>query len=171
MITNIFFIYNVWSVYWRIAKLPYVQVLMIISLTVASIDIVYRLMLLRWCLQKVVIGENVTTMSNINGIQNTEIPPQRVPVYFPSWCQRHLDDYVHVCVPIYEVLLIDRHRLRFLPPIQMFNPPNIIFICHQPRHNPHQYHLIGQNHNLVVVEEFITIHYVDGYGHINQLVE
>ena len=152
MTTNVFFIYNVWTVYWRMAKLPYVQVLIIVSITVASIDIVYRLMLLKWCLQKV-----VTTSQK--GVQNTEVPPKKIPVHCPRLHQRHLDDQNVVAIPVYQVHLIDRHRLQFL------GRHNIILFAHQPLHHPPQNH---QGHNLVV---FTIIHYIDNYGHFNQLVE
>lgn len=118
MITNTFFIYNVWSAYWRIAiKLPYLQVLTIVSLTVASIDIVYRLILLKWCVDKVVSGKNFTAVaSSQEGSQNTEAPPQEIPIYRPSWHLEHLDGAGHdrALVPVHEIVLIDRHRLQFL---------------------------------------------------------
>ena len=165
MIMNVVFMYNVWSVYWRIAKLPYVQVLTIVSLVVASVDIVYRLLLLKWSVEKVIIGKNVATTSLQTGIQNTETPPINVPVYFPRW--HH-----------YEVLLIDRRRLRFLGrsynnfPL-IFFPLNIIFATHQPPHklNLHQNHRILLNNNQRMAEELNVIHYIHDQEHINVLVE
>lgn len=148
MTTNVFFIYNVSTIYWRMAKLPYVQVLVIVSITVASIDIVYRLMLLKWCLQKVVgIDKNAQ-----KGVQNTEVSPKKVPVYCPNLSQRHLDDQNVVA---YQVILIDYGNLR---PIQIFVPPNdVVYFAHQPLHDHPQIHLIT--------------HYIDYYGHFNELVE
>ena len=154
MITNMVFIYNVWSVYWRIAKLPYVQVLTIVSLVVASVDIVYRLLLLKWSVEKVIIGKNVATTSLQTGIQNTETPPINVPVYFPRW--HH-----------YEVLLIDRRRLRFLGrPYNNFPPTciplNIIgFAALQPPQN----HPIYQINNRRVAEELNIIHCIHDQEH------
>ena len=169
-----FFIYNVWSAYWRIAiKLPYLQVLTIISLTVASIDIVYRLMLLKWCVEKVVSGENVTAVTpSQEGIQNTEALPQEIPIYRPSWHQERLNGAGHdrALVPVHEIVLIDRRRLQFLAmgrPCNNFRlrfiPPGIIaFVPDQPH--------VNQNHNHLAVE-VIAIHYIRGYGYVNQLVE
>lgn len=174
MITNIFFIYNVWSAYWRIAiKLPYLQILTIISLTVASIDVVYRLILLKWCVDKVVSGKNFTAVaSSQEGIQNTEAPPQEIPICRPSWHLECLDGAGHDCalVPVHEIVLIDRHRLQFLTMGRPYNkfplrfiPPGIIaFVPDQPH--------VYQDHNRVAVE-VIAIHYIRGYGYVNQLVE
>ena len=179
MITNTFFIYYVLSAYWKIAiKLPYLEILTIVSLIVASIDIVYRLMLLKWCVEKV-SGKNFTAVTPSQGsIQNTEAPPQELPTLIcrPSWHQERLNGagHDHALVPVlkfnYVVVLIDRHRLRFLAMGRPYNnfrlifiPPDIItFVPDQPP--------IYQNHDHVAVEEII-IHNIHGYRHINQLVD
>jgi hypothetical protein len=167
LITNVFFIYNVWSAYWRIAiKLPYLQALTIVSLIVASIDIVYRLILLKWCVEKVVTGKNFT------GIRNTEAPPKIVPIYLPICHRGHLDGAgnAYASVPVYDIEIREIHHrklcFRGRPynkfPLMFIPPGVIVFVPDQPH--------IYQNHNRMGVE-VIVVHYIHGYVHLNQLVD
>ena len=176
MIANQIFIYSVLSAYWRIAiKLPYLQVQILtivsVSLIVASIDIIYRLILLKWCVEKVVSGKNFSAVAlPQGGIQNTEAPPQEIPIYRPSWHLERLDGagHDHALVPVlnYEVILID--RLRFLAMGRPYNNFRLIFIlpgiiAFVPDQPP-----IYQNHDRVAVD---VIHNIRGYRYVNQLVE
>ena len=145
-------------------------------------------MLLKWCAEKVTEKNFATKLSSQKsiqntetpllkditkrnskslqkGIQNTEAPPLKVPIHLPNWHQTHLD---------YEILVIDDRKQRFL--VRPYNnsqltfiPPSVIaYALHQFLHDPLQNH---NNNNNAVVMEVVTIHYIDGCGHINTLPE
>ena len=126
-------------------------------------------------MEKVVSDKNFTVVASSQGsIQNTEGPPQELPILIcrPHWYQEHLNGAGHdrALVPVlnYEVILIDRHRLQFLAMGRPHNNFRLIFILPSiiafvPDQPP-----IYQNHDRVAVD---VVHNIRGYRYVNQLVE